>query len=417
MKEISNLDLKVQLTNEYLRNGGIPKINDVQLLDDIINTKFDTNGKAIPESITSRMNAFMSAILMSHTLPPFFSSDYISEYASIIQKSLFFDQINIETEEQFDELFEKYKNRKDILFRGQREAKWRLYSTLQRFWIWDGLNKSEDSYSDFLKKIIESGKVKYSKEILEILEENHIDSLNDVSVLGFLQHHECPTPLLDWTYSFKNALFFALDNLQPNASVIEIENYLSVYFIEEAHFEAGSLKSMMQEGLAETSELLKLSLIDIVAKDDAQKKEMQEHFKERSYFDKSRFKGSGLVNHMTKIEHMINIPISYFSDNDIESGIAFSLANSKNIQNQEGVFTWNSHSSKPFEILGNEQYSEAKTESDPDDYRFCECYNINKILSGYIRGKLEAEGVTNQFIYPDKEINTNHIFQESKKAN
>lgn len=416
MKEISNLDLKVQLTNEYLRNGGIPKIYDVQLLEDIINTKFDANGKAIPESITSRMNAFMSAILMSHTLPPFFSSDHISEYASIIQKSLFFDQINIDTEEQFDELFEKYKNRKDILFRGQREAKWRLYSTLQRFWIWDGLNKTEDSYFDFLKKIIELGKGKYSKEILEILKENHIDSLNDVSVLGFLQHHECPTPLLDWTYSFKNALFFALDNLQPNAGVIEIENYLSVYFIEEVHFEAGSLKSMMQEGLAETSEVLKLNLIDIIAKDEAQKKEMQEHFKERSYFDKNRFKGSGLVNHMTKIEHMINIPISYFSDNDIESGIAFSIANSKNIQNQEGVFTWNSDFSKPLEILGNEQYSEAKTESDPDDYRFCECYNINKNLSGYIRAKLEAEGITNEFIYPDKEINTNHIFQESKKV-
>lgn len=48
MKEISNLDLKVQLTNEYLRNGGISKIHEVQLLDDIINTKFDARGKAYP---------------------------------------------------------------------------------------------------------------------------------------------------------------------------------------------------------------------------------------------------------------------------------------------------------------------------------------------------------------------------------
>lgn len=46
MRNISDLDLKVKLTNEYLRNGGIPKIQDVQLLDVIINTKFDTNGKA-----------------------------------------------------------------------------------------------------------------------------------------------------------------------------------------------------------------------------------------------------------------------------------------------------------------------------------------------------------------------------------
>lgn len=58
MRYISDLDLKVKLTNEYLRNEGIPKIQDVQLLDDIINTKFDTNGKA-------RYSVYLSTIMFT----------------------------------------------------------------------------------------------------------------------------------------------------------------------------------------------------------------------------------------------------------------------------------------------------------------------------------------------------------------
>ena len=91
MKEISNLELKVKLTNEYLRNGGIEKIFDVQLLEDIINTRFDINGEVDSNSITSRLNAFMNVILFSQTLPPIILENKTSEYSSLIQKSLFYD--------------------------------------------------------------------------------------------------------------------------------------------------------------------------------------------------------------------------------------------------------------------------------------------------------------------------------------
>lgn len=120
MREISNLDLKVQLTNEYLRSGGVEKIYDAQLQQDLIDVKFDKSGKAIAETVTSRANAFMLALLASHTVPPFLSDDYISEYESMIQKSTCFDQIKIDTEEQVNELFEKYRDSNNNLFRGLR---------------------------------------------------------------------------------------------------------------------------------------------------------------------------------------------------------------------------------------------------------------------------------------------------------
>lgn len=415
MREISNLDLKLQLTNEYLRTGGVEKIFDSNLLQDLISIKFYQNGKADPNTVTPRANAFMLAILGSHSLPPLLHEEYISEYKSHIQKSLFFDQIKIETEEQIDELFEKYKGEQNFLFRGQREAKWRLYSSLQRFWVWDKFKKEQPEYEDFLKNIVTKGKMEFSKEINEILNQIHIDSLNELAILGFLQHHNCPTPLLDWTYNFNNALFFGIDGIQQSGSVVKIDNYFSVYFIEEDHFGQGGMRQMMDESLKTIGEEYKLNLIKMIADTPEIEKEMIKNFQSRSFFDKEKLTGSGLISKMTEIETLTNIPVTYFSDKDISNGIAFSLYNSQNIIKQDGVFTWNNSFDKPLEVIGQEQYNEEKENSDQNDYRFSQCYNINKNLEPYIRKKLENLGITSETIYPDKIFDANPIYLEAKK--
>lgn len=416
MREISNLDLKIQLINEYLRTGGIEKISDVNLLQDIIDVKFDRNDKADVSTITSRLNAFMGALLTSHYNPPFISDEHISEYSSFIQKSTFFDQVTIDTTEQVDKLFEDFKNNRDVLFRGQREAKWRLYSSLQRFWIEDKMNKTDSEYLGFLKLLITNGKSEYETEIKKILEEINIDSTNDISVLGYLQHHNCPTPLLDWTYSFETALFFGIDGLDKTQSVKEIDNYFSLYYIREDDFRSGGMRTLINNSLQEVSEQLKLEFIAQNAVGEKQRLEMEKHFDERSFFDKNRIKGTGLVSYMTKIECMINIQISYFSDKDIDEGIAFSITNNENIKKQNGVFTWNAHFSKPLEVIGNEQYIEAKLENEPNDYRFCECFNINKNLTDYIVEKLKELDISSETIYPEKEIDAKRIYYETKEA-
>lgn len=416
MRVISNLDLKIQLTNEYLRTDGLENIPDIALIQDLINVKIGINGKAIPETITPRLNAFMLAILHSNTLPPFHIDNQIIEYGSFIQKSTCFDQFKIDSKEQIDELFEKYKNSKNILFRGQREAKWRLYSKLQRFWIWDKIDESSIDYLDFLKGLIEIGREGYQAQIISILSKINIDSLNDISVLGYLQHHNCPTPLLDWTYNFTSAMFFGVDGLEIYDSPREIDNYFSIYFIKEDHFDNCGMRTLLSESLQKECVQKKLELITQIAKDEKQRVEMEEHFRERSFFDKNRINGAGLIKHMNKIEHMINIPFSYFSDNDNDTGIAFSITNSENIKRQNGVFTWNSHRSKPLEVIGNELYVEAKIESEPNDYRFCECYNINKYLAEYLLLKLTETQITKETIYPDMDIDTRHVYDKTKKT-
>jgi hypothetical protein len=154
-REISNLDLKLKLTNEYLNDGGIEKIQFADLLDDLLKVKPGKDGKADPDTVSPLVNAFMLAILGDHSLPPFYSPEYIAEYKSTLQKSNSFDQENIDTEEQFDKIYEEFKDKTDFLFRGQREAKWRLYSKLQRHWISDKLFQKTTSYQEILEHIVE----------------------------------------------------------------------------------------------------------------------------------------------------------------------------------------------------------------------------------------------------------------------
>jgi hypothetical protein len=414
-RKISNLDLKVKLFKEHLENGGVENINFPDLLEDLIKVKKGPDGKADPDTICPLVNSAMSAYLSSHLSPPFFHPEHISEYQSTLQKDNSFVQENIDTKEQFDKIYEEYKVKENTIFRGQREAKWRLYSKLQRLWILEKLHGKED-YLAFLERLVELGKKTYSEPIQELLQANHIDTTNSIAVLAYLQHHNCPTPLLDWTYSFQNALYFALDGLEQNKGTIEIEDYCSVYFIKEEYFESGSLRKVMSDSLDATEELELQRLIDIYSYgDEERKKAMQKHFAGRKIFDRSKLNGSGLISHMTKLEHLINFPIGYFSDRDKDTGILFSLNNCKNILHQQGVFTWNADPSKPIELVGDEQFKEGKTEKEANDYSFCSCLNIHKKLESYIRKRLKEDGITKEFIYSTPDINTWEIFEKCKK--
>ena len=408
MKEAINedtyFDLKYQLGNEYLRNGGTEKLTSLDLVNDLINFNYnDTN------THTSRIKAFLNTIFMMNSTAPPVLQDVMNEYKSFVQKEIFFDQIQIDTEEQIDELLEKYKDSKDYIFRGQREAAWRLYNTIQRSWILDKYEGKHD-FTSVLKNMTEICLQNHVEDIKNIIGKDHVDTVNNLALLGFLQHHGCPTPLLDWTSNFSNALFFAIDGVIENTAVKEIADYVSVYFLDNENIEHGGAASVIDYALKEQSTDLKSKLIAMIAKDEEQRLEMEEHFKDRDFFDRTKIEGSGLVSHMCKIESMVSIPtgIMYYRDNYEYEGIVFSLLNSENIKIQQGAFIWNSTSIKPLEVVAFEAF-----EAEFDSYKFCECYNIHKKLVPYIREKLETLGVNKETIYPDEGIETKNIFSDS----
>lgn len=403
MTEQEKWDLKIKLVNEYMRSGGTEKIPDPDLLQDLIDFR-----KEDTKTHTSRIKAFFNLIFNSNLVPPYVGNDEMPNYKSLLQKGLFFDQIQITTEAEFDAVYEKYKSEKEMLFRGQREASWRLYNKLQRSWITDKLEKKGWLIEDLLERFVSEGKKEFEPLISHILKDNNIDVLNDLAVLGFLQHHGCPTPLMDWTYSFGNALYFGLDHLSANEGASEINDYFSVYFIEEKNL--AGMRKLMEEIFDEQGKEAALEAIAIVAKDEEQRVEMEKHFKDRSLFDINRVYGSGLISYLTTVRHLTGFDLMFFSDKDADRGFIFSLNNSQNILNQQGVFLLNASPFKPLESAGLDRYKEDSPEEKLDQYRFCECFNINKNLEGYIRERLKADGITKEFIYPTPEIDSWTIY-------
>ncbi|MBK9928819.1 MAG: FRG domain-containing protein [Saprospiraceae bacterium] len=408
---ISNFELKFKLIREYVHKNGI---NDPLIKSDWDAVKYDSQNKPIESSIGRYLKGLMLITLNRHCDPIIDVEEQITEYQSLTQKSFYFDQSNIETESDFEDFFAENSESSTLVFRGQREAKWRLYNSLQRTWILKQLYKSEKSYFELISKLVSYGKKVHESYIKSVLKSFHVDTINDISVLGFLQHHECPTPLLDWTNSLENALYFGIDGLAQNENgVFEIDDYFTIYSCPKK--ELTDYKRFWNEIINDFDQKLLSDFIEFIAKDDHDKElRMKSHFKGRNLIIKENITGSGLVSKMLDVEFLEPFHAVLFSDDDKDSGIVFSLHNNKNILNQKGGFTWNNSAFKPLESIGREYYQIQNPDDDViENYRFCKCININKRLAPFISEKLNSLGIVKDFIYVSNDTNAFEIFTTS----
>jgi hypothetical protein len=407
----STLGSRIKLFADWLNNGGVRTIWSQKLLEDLIAVEFDAEGNAIESTVSSVVRSAMLAYEGTQRTPPSYSTEYMTEYETLLQKSLFFEQINIETKEDFDQIFEEHKNSKNMLFRGVAEAKWRIYSALQRFWINEHLEEKSD-YKSFLKTMIENAKKQNGNLLSKYFTKNGISPNNDMAILSYLQHYGCPTPLVDWTTSFINSLFFATEKvINKTGEVREIEKYFSVYFIEEKNLIEIGLTGLVEKGMEDILPRVKKNIIVNAKKEGMSENEINK------FFGRDRLKASvkmlhqkSLIEYLASVERLISFPLTYFSDWNEDTDIQFSLNNNLNIVNQAGVFVWNSHPCKPIEHIGNELYGNEENLI----YRFSKCYNINKKLEVYVKGKVQAEGVDKNYIYPNPETIARKAFEETK---
>lgn len=97
------------------------------------------------------------------------------------------------------------------LFRGQQSHNWPLNSSLERALARFGLPFAGlRQYETFLLREFKRNFHRYSLYLPS-------DS-NKAEWLTLMQHHGAPTRLLDWTYSFQVALFFAIESVEVGST-------------------------------------------------------------------------------------------------------------------------------------------------------------------------------------------------------
>ncbi len=292
----------------------------------------------------------------------------LSEYTELSEKEAVFEngEVKIDTKEDFDKYFEKLVNYDRVgtyIFRGSGEARYKLFTSAQRYWIEHQLDKQGKHYHAFVKKLIKNCKDWNNKTIFTFFNRNGIDTNNALAYLSYMQHYRVPTPLLDFTDSPYIGLFFALEQGYSSSSDKEIDNYCSLYVVDTSSQYFYSTIQQFERDIGEQD-----------------------------------------VDEIDYDQHLASFPVLLVTTENI----SYKIINNINISNQEGVFFYNNNPVMPIEEvykqelgLIKESMGESAFQRHGYNEKFALCLNIHKNLRDYVLLKLLDHDVTPDFIYPN----------------
>lgn len=296
----------------------------------------------------------------------------LPEYRSIEEKRPKFCYVKIDTKDVLDNhLNHLLVDNSHCIFRGVREARYKLFTSVQREWITNGLGRHmtiNQLVNSLIRDMRQNRALNDYFALMNIVQ-------TDFLYLSLLQHYSAPTPLLDFTHNHRVALYFATAGLTTAYTENDIDDYFSLYYIDWD--ESEKLLSKMDKQL-----------------DGALKtgKDFYEKFLKKNpniQVDNSLLDD---LDRLTKWETTLSLYSLTFINNPQEAQVTTPYAQNTlywsnlNIIAQEGCFLLYNQEDTPLEDYLNNN--------------ILYCLDIHKSLADYIRTHY-LSGITQETLFPN----------------
>lgn len=327
------------------------------------------------------------------------------EYTSVNEKGKCFNHFVINNKSDFNKFYIRDTFEFSGIWRGCSEAKYKLYTSLQRYWIDNNLFNTNLKQIDYLRYIVDVSK-NWNGALIKKVYKEMFDAIDvpTISYLSILRHYDVPVPLIDFTYDKNVSLFFAAYFANSTSGKNEIDSYFSVYFLSNKSKLYGVNKKSLYKDLLKNFRLYKESAFEKIIsgkkptdKDYASIEETAQAFvlDENEFFD-------DFVNKRTPLHVLEDL-------NLIEDGLKYKLFinNNLNIINQKGLFVVNNYSDLPLEDAVRKRIIEFNNDQENQNRILEEeraqfyCFDIHKSLKEYILDWLKTRGYSYDYIFPD----------------
>lgn len=155
----------------------------------------------------------------------------LPQFADKVDKAQYFDLVEVNTDAEVRQHIDPLLtgNAGTFVFRGINNASFRMFSTVQRQWYWNGFDAYFTDIPSYVRYQIE--RVRKDRYLMANLSDD-----NDYNILSMIQHYWGNSNLLDFSYSPLSAMFFAWENHKayyPQDG--SLNDYVSLYVLDSSH--------------------------------------------------------------------------------------------------------------------------------------------------------------------------------------
>lgn len=301
----------------------------------------------------------------------------LEEYRDFKNKGQFFADCEcINDTTKLREVFGKLKSvkGKQYLFRGVTEAKYKLYSSGQREYIQNEYQLLNIDYQTFMQSLLNNLMID-----ADWMAYHNVAKIQVNASYGFtyLQHYGTPTPYIDFTTDVLVALFFCCHNLHFIPSNNEIDNYLSLYYVEKDNIGY---------------------IVDKYNREFGRNRNDKEPYQQRA-------KDDNFPNLSFLYLQKLGV---FYVDNERKRGdfgnkrLIFRMPN-RNMLAQNGVLIYNADDNNPLEKISSFRNK-------------IHCLNIHKSLCDYIMDIYSKKGITHEKLFPNEFQIAQKVYSDFKRT-